>query len=396
MRLDIANLKESNEFLNALLDNITSAIFIANKDIKIQSVNNSFRTLFHKNEDLILGEYCGNAIGCIYTVEENADCGTTRYCKTCKLRSSLLATFYEKVPTQREILSRQFLIDNKTIEKHFQFSTRSICFNGEEMILVIVDDVTEQENQRKALAEKNKLLEDLYNQRNELLGMAAHDLRNPLTVINSFSEMILDSYNDFKSENIKEILNILKRTSQFSIELINDILDFSKIESGTLELKKKQLNYNDFVKSNLMLNEFLSVKKNIPIHMISLEEDIQFKFDPERMEQVFNNLINNAIKYSFPGNNILVRVSTENGFAVTSVEDSGQGIPESDLPHIFEPFRQASVRPTENEKSTGLGLAIVKKIIDFHKGTITVQSTPGKGSVFTFYLPMLEKEAVDI
>ena len=388
MKLDIENLKESNEFLNTLLDNITSAIFIADKDVKIQSFNDSFRALFPKDEDLILGEYCGNALGCINTVEENVDCGSTRHCQTCTLRTSLLDTFFKKVPTHRAVLSREFLIKNKLILKHFQFSTKRICYNQEDMILVIVDDITEQEEQKTALAEKNKLLEELNNQRNELLGIAAHDLRNPLTVIKSFSEMLLNSYDELKPENIKEILNILKKTSQFSFQLLNDILDFSKIESGTLELRKVLVDYKGFVKENILLNEYLSVQKNIPIHLIAPDEKIIFKFDPQRMEQALNNLISNAIKYTFPGKSITIRLSIEDGFAVTSVEDMGQGIPEEDLPHIFKPFRLTSVRPTQNEKCTGLGLAIVKKIIGFHEGKLTVKSAPGQGSVFTFYLPM--------
>lgn len=388
MKLDIENLKESNEFLNTLLDNITSAIFIADKDVKIQSFNDSFRTLFYKNEDLVLGEYCGNALGCVYAVEENADCGSTKHCQTCTLRLSLLATFFKKIPADREILSRQFLINDKLILKHFQFSTRNISFNQQDMILVIVDDITEQEEQKKALAEKNKKLEELNNQRNELLGMAAHDLRNPLTVISSFSDMILETYDEFNPEKIKEVLNILKKTSHFSLQLLNDILDFSKIESGTVELRKIKLDYIRFVKENILQNEFLSVKKNIPIVLVTPDEEIAFNFDPQRMDQVLNNLISNSIKYSFPGNKITIRISREDGHVVTSIEDRGQGIPEKDLPHIFKPFRLTSVRTTQNEKSTGLGLAIVKKIIEFHKGKLSVASIPEQGSIFTFYLPL--------
>ncbi len=388
MKINIDSLKDSNEFLNTLLNNITSAIFIANKDMRIQSFNDSFRSLFYKDEDLIIGELCGNAIGCIYTVVENANCGSTSNCTNCNLRSSLLTSFLEKVPTHRSILTREFLIKNQLIQKHFQYSTRNITFKLEEMVLVIVDDITEIQEQKKALDEKNQKLEIINTQKNELIGIAAHDLRNPLSVIYSFSEIILEALEDLKSENLREMLQILKKTSHFSLQLLNDLLDFSKIESGTLELKKVKLNYVGFLRENIQQNEFFAVQKNMRIILNSSCSSLPFHFDSRRIEQVMNNLLSNAIKYSFPDSTITVSVSIENDSVVTSIEDCGQGIPEKDLPFIFQPFRQVSVKPTDNEKSTGLGLAIVKKIIDFHEGKITVESRTGVGSKFSFTLPL--------
>jgi signal transduction histidine kinase len=274
------------------------------------------------------------------------------------------------------------------LEKCFQYSTRSISFNNQDMILVIVDDITDTEKQRKALAEKNRHLEELYKQRNELMGIAAHDLRNPLSVINSFSEIMLETFEEHEAERIKELIKIIFKTSGFTLQLLNDILDFSKIESGTLDLKKHQLNYVQFVKENLAQNEFFSVQKNIKIHLNAPETNLIYSFDPRRIEQVMNNLLGNAIKYSFPGRDIEVTISSDEEFVITSIKDYGQGIPEKDLPHIFKPFQQVSVKPTHNEKSTGLGLAIVKKIIDFHQGSISVSSKPGDGSTFSFYLPL--------
>lgn len=388
MKISIDSLRESNDFLNTLLDNITSAIFIADKDLRIQSFNDSFRSLFYKEDDLILGQLCGNALGCIYTLREGLNCGSTSNCKACTLRASLISAFLEKVPTQKAILAREFLINNTLIQKYFQYSTRSINYKNEEMILVIVDDITESQEQKLNLADKNDKLETINKQKNELLGIAAHDLRNPLSVINSFSEIMLESINELKPENLKEMILILKKTSSFTLQLLNDILDFSKIESGTLELRKARLSYLGFLKENLLQNEFFSIQKNMKIVLNVPSEDIIFEFDPRRIDQVLNNLIGNAIKYSYPGNDIVVNVTVQNNFVLTSITDKGQGIPEKDLPHIFKPFRQVSVKPTHNEKSTGLGLAIVKKIIDFHEGMLTVSSNSGEGSTFTFYLPI--------
>jgi sigma-B regulation protein RsbU (phosphoserine phosphatase) len=153
MPLEISELKESNDFLNTLLDHITSAVFIADKNMRIHSVNNALQTLFYAKEDRILGQLLGNAVGCGFAVLEGAVCGTTSHCDQCLLRHSLFRSFTEKVPTYNEKIKREFYIDNKPILKYLQFSTRYIKYHGEEMVMIIVDDITETETQRMRLYE---------------------------------------------------------------------------------------------------------------------------------------------------------------------------------------------------------------------------------------------------
>jgi len=141
--LNIGNLKESNAFLNVLLENLVSAVFVVDKNICIQSFNDSFKALFHKPEDKILGEKCGNALGCVYTVDEAKKCGDTSNCQHCTLRDSLLKALTNKVPTYKAQLIRKFYINNQAITKYFLYSSKYITFNNEEMALVIIDDNTE-------------------------------------------------------------------------------------------------------------------------------------------------------------------------------------------------------------------------------------------------------------
>lgn len=145
MDINITDLKDSNEFLKILLENLSSAIFIVDKNIRIQSFNNSFQSLFHKTEDRILGTLCGNALGCSFTVDENKDCGTTSNCRKCQLRGSLIKSFTDKIPAYKEKLTREFVIDGKKILKYFLYTTKYVRFNGKEMVLIIVDDNTELE-----------------------------------------------------------------------------------------------------------------------------------------------------------------------------------------------------------------------------------------------------------
>jgi signal transduction histidine kinase len=220
-----------------------------------------------------------------------------------------------------------------------------------------------------------------------LLGFAAHDLRNPMSVINSYSEILIQVAENLDFNKLKNILHLIHTSSKFSLQLLNDILDYSKIESGTLDLQKIKVSYTRFLKQSVSQNEILSTQKNISIKLNVPGNDLIFEFDPRRLEQVLNNLISNAIKFSYPGGEITISVKDGDDYIETSVKDNGQGIPESDLEYLFEPFRQTSVKSTNNEKSTGLGLAIVKKIIDVHEGKIYVKSKVGEGSVFSFQLP---------
>jgi diguanylate cyclase (GGDEF)-like protein len=137
------DLKESNDFLNVLVDNLVSAVFIVDKNIRVQSFNDSFKALFHKPEEQILGELCGNALGCSYVINEGKDCGSTSNCGACMLRNSLVKAFSLKVPAFKERLTRKFYIDEKEVLKYFMYTSKYVVFNGEEMVLVLVDDITE-------------------------------------------------------------------------------------------------------------------------------------------------------------------------------------------------------------------------------------------------------------
>ena len=267
-----------------------------------------------------------------------------------------------------------------------------LFMHGKQLLYSIIHDVTERKLAEEALRQSNEQLRELNSQKNEFLGMAAHDLRNPIAVIQN-SSLILSRYS---SENLsdkqKEFLKKIYDTSKFMLELLNSLLDISKIESGKLELEISKNNYPDFIRKNIEFNRFFATEKSISIDSVLSDDIPPVDFDKNKIEQVLNNLISNAIKYSHPNTTIRVEVLKDKDFVVTKVIDQGQGIPENELPHVFKPFQKASTKPTAGEKSTGLGLAIVKKIVEGHQGTIGVESEVGKGSTFFYRLPLLDKE----
>ncbi len=379
MKLTISDLKESNEFLNTLFDNITSAIFIVDKDFRVIGFNNSFLNLFKKKNKHSTGKRCGNALGCYFAELENKECCTTAHCEACLLRASLVKTFTERVPVINEKLIKEFIIDNKLVEKHFQFSTKFIQYQGEEMIIVIVDDISELETQKNRLKDLNEI-------KNKFLGMAAHDLRNPLTTVLGYSDLLLIEEKKLDKEQ-KDYITTINHTAQEMMNLLNDLLDISAIESGKFEIKKRELKLNDLISDRISKMSLAADKKSIKI--ISKLNDVpQIQGDPMRIAQVFDNLLSNAIKFSPKNSVINTELFQVNGYILLTVKDQGPGISDEDKKKLYGEFQRLSAVPTGGETSTGMGLSIVKKIVDACKAEICVKSKVGTGTEFEIKFPI--------
>jgi signal transduction histidine kinase len=232
-------------------------------------------------------------------------------------------------------------------------------------------------------------LQQLNEVKNQLLGMAAHDLRNPLSVIQTASSFLLDESGKLLPEETRiDFLRRMKGSSEFMLKLIDDLLDVAKIESGKLDLDLSDVDMAGIIDDNLVLNGMLAEKKNIRLNFSRGAELPKLRADQGKVEQVLNNLISNALKFSLPDTEVKVTAQQMNGSVVVSVEDHGLGIPAGELDKLFKPFGRTSVRSTAGEKSTGLGLAISRKIIERHGGRIWASSEVGKGSTFSFALPI--------
>jgi len=159
MKTSLGDLRESNAFLNLLLDNINSAVLIADEKLQIYQFNNFFLELFDQSDKTVAEQSFGNVTGCVNTVTENRPCGKTSVCMTCILRRSIIKTMTEKIPVDHVRLERIFYINGMPTEKYLEFSTRHIDFQGRRMILVIIYDITDIEKQKIELEEKQALLD---------------------------------------------------------------------------------------------------------------------------------------------------------------------------------------------------------------------------------------------
>jgi two-component system, OmpR family, sensor kinase len=241
---------------------------------------------------------------------------------------------------------------------------------------------------QRELAKKNVELARLNDQKNQFLGIAAHDLRNPLQVQLAFSQFLLDELAATATPQQIHFVRTIRSSSAFMLDLVNDLLDISKIEAGRLDLEPTLTDLVALVEANVALNRILAQPKGIAIDVPHAPDRIDVSVDPPKIEQVLNNLVGNAVKFAPPGSTVVVRIAREGAAAVISVHNDGEGIPAEDVERIFNPFERGHSKAAWRERGTGLGLAIVKKIVDAHEGEIRVESGPDEGVTVHVALPV--------
>ncbi len=241
-------------------------------------------------------------------------------------------------------------------------------------------------NLQRSLAKKNIQLEQLNEEKNRFLGIAAHDLRNPLSNVFILAEFIEEEIGE-SNQSLHQYVQQIRGLSRFMLNLVDDLLDISAIESGKIELNLELVDLIDLAKQCIELNQMLAEKKQIKIHFESSTIKEKLVIDRGKISQVINNLLTNAVKYSEEKTRIIIRLKESNDDIIVSVEDQGLGISPHELKLLFNPFQKTSTQSTGGESSTGLGLYIVKRIVEAHQGKIWAESELKKGSVFSFSLP---------
>lgn len=239
----------------------------------------------------------------------------------------------------------------------------------------------------RALEAKNTKLAELNDLKNKFLGMASHDLRNPIAAIQGFSNLLLDHGKILPEETKEEFLQSIHKASQNMLTLLEDLLDISIIESGKLDLRFQRSSLKQLVEERVRMYQVMADRKNITTHL-DIGEVAEFDFDPNRIGQVIDNLLTNAIKFSPSGKSIYISLEIKDKLAKFSVRDQGPGISPEDQDKLFKHFQKLETKPTGNEISHGLGLAIAKKMVEAHKGKIAVDSHFGSGATFSFKIPM--------
>jgi len=228
-------------------------------------------------------------------------------------------------------------------------------------------------------------LAGLDQMRKDFVANVSHDLRSPLTSIRGFVRAFLDE--TIPNERKRHYLTIMEEQTERMIKLVNDLLDMARIEAGQMEIWPVSFNLSELVRQVVARLEPEWGKKQVTVEVLSEEaQDIHVCADPDRIDQVLVNLLQNAVQFSPPHSSIEVMLKKEVQ-AVVSVRDEGPGIRQEDRESIWERFYKAD-RARTKQAGTGIGLSIVKHILDLHHSPIDVQSEVGKGSTFTFPLPL--------
>lgn len=271
----------------------------------------------------------------------------------------------------KEVLAREvFLLpQEKTVLVHAAPVIRDGRTEG---AVLVFHDITER-----------KRLETM---RRDFVANVSHELRTPLTSIKGYSETLLEGALDDKA-HARDFVTIIYSESDRLAKLINDLLDLSRIESGKMELDVRPVEVKKVIEDVLNGLKGASLEKSLRI-TLDIPEPAKFVLaDEQKISQVIVNLIDNAIKYNRKDGSITITVCEQGQNIRTEITDTGCGIPEKDLPRIFERFYRVDKGRSRQLGGTGLGLAIVKHIVQAHGGEVFVTSVEGKGSAFGFTLP---------
>ncbi|MDE3248534.1 MAG: PAS domain-containing sensor histidine kinase [Bacteroidota bacterium] len=242
----------------------------------------------------------------------------------------------------------------------------------------------------EALASANEKLFRMSNEKTMFLDIATHDLQLPLSAISMLSETLIKETFEPGSPEQHQVFELIYDAAREMKSLLSNYLSASQSDAGRKELFVTEFDLSVLLHDICGRFTAVAAKKNISIHFSNTRSYLLFS-DRESCQQIIENLLSNAIKYTYPGKNVYLSIERKHNNLALSIRDEGQGISPDERPLLFQRFQKLSARPTAGELSTGLGLSIVKYLVDKLKGDITVESEPGKGSLFTVFLP-LEKD----
>ncbi|PYZ96228.1 cell wall metabolism sensor histidine kinase WalK [Alteribacter lacisalsi] len=271
------------------------------------------------------------------------------------------------------LLDLDWLGDESFLEAHFSVISKE---NGEQNgLIAVLHDVTEQEK--------------VEQERREFVANVSHELRTPLTSMKSYLEALADGALD--TDVAPRFINVTQTETERMIRLVNDLLQLSKMDSKDYQMTMNSMNLTSFVDQVIdrfemsTKNQAITFKRKVP------DEPLFVYGDRDKLTQLLDNIMSNAVKYSPQGGTITCSVKEEKGRVIISVQDEGVGIPKDSIPHVFDRFYRVDKARTRSLGGTGLGLAIAREIIQAHGGNIWVSSDWGQGTKMSFSLPVPEE-----
>ena len=383
----IQEVEELHHYNETILATVHEPMLILDKNMRIKSVNKSFRKTFHVTEQESLGKS-------LYKMGNNQ-------WNIPRLRELLEDIIPQNIPFHDFEVEHTFpLIGHKTmlLNAHRIIQTNQ----NEELIVLTISDITEVKRLAIELqVEANKVLEiqlekaeDTVKAKQQFLSSMSHEIRTPMNAVIGFTNILLKTpLNDLQ----KEYMHAIKVSGDALIVLINDILDLAKVNAGKMTFEENSFNLADSISIMLKLFDFKIKEKNLILQTRYDDNLPQFVVgDPVRLRQIILNLMGNAVKFTNKGTITLsVNLLKQDGETLTLefvLKDTGIGIPKNKLEKIFNNFEQGHEDTSNSYGGTGLGLAIVKQLVELQGGTVSVKSDIGKGSTFGFILSFKKAE----
>lgn len=337
-------------FIGLVIAFVGGGIFSKEISKPIQKISKAAEEISGGNFDVVIEYHAKDSIGVLV--------------ETLMKMSRSLKESFAKIEKQNRELEEY----NRTLEDKVKQRTEELRKSNQE------------------LQEANENLIELNNEKNEFLGIAAHDLKNPLVSIQGFSEIILSNENISRDE-VEEFSKIIYETSGRMFTIIKTLLDVNAIEQGKINLHIDEIDLKNNLNEIIAVNLEKANNKNLSLHLNIHGENTKGLADSNSITQILDNLLSNAIKFSPQGKNIFVTLEQREKFLRFSVKDEGPGLNAEDKKKLFGKFAKLSARPTGGEHSTGLGLSIVKKLIEMMKGKVWCESEIGKGAEFIVEIP---------
>jgi PAS domain S-box-containing protein len=303
--------------------------------------------------------------------------------------------FFDKIFSQQIKESCEVTIStDENIIMHV-YLTGIIIKDGEQCLLTM-SDITERKQAEFTINQQNHELKKINADKDRFLLILGHELKSPFSGLLGLSELLTENIRQYDIDQIELFANHINNSEQNIYNLLDDLLIWAKTKSGKALFNPVKLNFTEVYRSLFDLFSAKAEVKKITIALSSAEDFTVFA-DPDMLNTVIRNLVSNAIKFTENNGRITISACQTSAYATISVSDTGIGINPSDLTKLFDLSQIHSTKGTTGETGTGMGLLICKDFIEYHNGKIRVESEPGKGSVFSFTLPLgAEAEKISI
>ena len=374
---------EAREYAESIINTVREPLIALDQDLRVVNASRSFYVVFKVKPEETVGQL-------IY------DLGNKQW-DIPRLRE-LLGT----------ILPQQATFDNYEVEHDFATIGRRIMLlnarqihrvlGKERIILLAIEDITEKMRLQRELAERTRDAEKAQFEaetatraKSDFLANMSHELRTPLNSIIGFSEVLEDELLGTLNASQREDVQYILKAGRHLLSLINDILDLSKVESGKMVLELDMVSLKEVLDASLVMHREKALRHGISLDLqMEPVSGMVIEADERKLKQILFNLLSNAVKFTPDGGSVRVMARAISGAQEIeiSIEDTGIGIKLEDIQKLFKEFSQLDSAYDKKYEGTGLGLAVTKKLVELHGGRIDVSSEFGKGSRFTFTIPL--------